>query len=237
MRPHVAQEGPSQVCEGWVSPPLPESSVASPSVSFAPDAPGASRAHVNLALSIEAPDLDEWSLWSAFESLAVQMSKDLPAAASATALDELQERLVDQVCGPKWAPARCLPAPFAPDRTSLGRVDGPPLRRLDTAAGRVELRLWHVGCRACGKVFAPLLVLMDLQGRRTDRLNLDLADFGCPDVVQPKRSTFSIAPASQSHGSGSPVPLAGAVDGWRRRHRHAGTRRGALPPSGRRCPR
>ncbi len=34
---------------------------------------------VNLALSIEAPELGMLS-WSAFESLAVQMSKDLPVA-------------------------------------------------------------------------------------------------------------------------------------------------------------
>lgn len=137
---------------------------------------------INLALSIEAPDLGELSLWSAFESLAVQMSKDLPALALAQALDELQERLIDQVCGPKWAPTRRLPAPFAcpgcgagEDFARKGRRSRP--RRFDTAAGRVEVRLWHVGCRACGKVFAPLLELMDLHGkRRTDRLTLDLAE-------------------------------------------------------------
>lgn len=68
---------------------------------------------VNLVLSIEAPDLDELSSWSAFESLAVQMTKELAGLALAQALDELQERLVDSVCGPKWAPLRGLPAPFA----------------------------------------------------------------------------------------------------------------------------
>lgn len=137
---------------------------------------------VNLALSIEAPDLDEWSSWSAFESLAVQMSEDLPAVALAAALDELQERLVNQVCGPKWSPARGLPAPFAcpgcgagRDFARKGRRTRP--RRFDTSAGKVEVRLWHVGCRECGKVFAPLLELMDLHGkRRTDRLSLDLAE-------------------------------------------------------------
>jgi hypothetical protein len=137
---------------------------------------------INLALSIEAPDLGERSSWSVFESLAVQMSKDIPALALAEALDELQARLVDQVCGPKWAPQRGLPAPFAcpncragEDFARKGRRTRP--RRFDTAAGRVEVRLWHVGCRACGKVFAPLLELMDLHGkRRTDRLTLDLAE-------------------------------------------------------------
>ena len=137
---------------------------------------------INLALSIEAPDLSDVPLWSAFESLAVQMSKELPAVALAAALDELQERLVDQVCGPKWAPVRGLPAPFAcpgcgvaSDFARKGRRTRP--RRFDTAAGRVEVRLWHVGCRGCGKVFAPLLVMLDLQQRRrTDRLSLDLAE-------------------------------------------------------------
>jgi hypothetical protein len=137
---------------------------------------------INLALSIEAPALDEFSSWSAFESLAVQMSEDIPGLAVAEALDELQERLVEQVCGPKWAPQRGLPAPFAcpgcgagADFARKGRRTRP--RRFDTSAGRVEVRLWHVGCRDCGKVFAPLLELMDLRGkRRTDRLSLDLAE-------------------------------------------------------------
>lgn len=137
---------------------------------------------INLALSIEAPMLDEFSSWSSFESLAVQMSEDIPGLALAQALDELQERLIEQVCGPKWAPQRGLPAPFAcpgcgvaEDFVRKGRRTRP--RRFDTAAGRVEVRLWHVGCRSCGKVFAPLLVMMDLHGkRRTDRLSLDLAE-------------------------------------------------------------
>lgn len=137
---------------------------------------------INLALSIGAPALDEFSSWSAFESLAVQMSEDIPVLALAQALDELQERLVERVCGPKWAPQRGLPAPFAcpgcgasSDFARKGRRTRP--RRFDTAAGRVEVRLWHVGCRDCGKVFAPLLVLMGLHGkRRTDRLSLDLAE-------------------------------------------------------------
>ncbi len=137
---------------------------------------------VNLALSIEAPELDELSSWSAFESLAVQMTKKVAGLALAEALNELQERLIDAVCGPKWAPVRGLPAPFAcpgcdarDDFARKGRRTRP--RRFDTAAGRVEVTLWHVGCRACGKVFAPLLVMLDLQQRRrTDRLSLDLAE-------------------------------------------------------------
>jgi len=36
---------------------------------------------INLALSIEAPMLDEFSSWSSFESLAVQMSEDIPGQA------------------------------------------------------------------------------------------------------------------------------------------------------------
>lgn len=137
---------------------------------------------INLALSIEAPALDECSSWPVFESLAVRMSEEVPGLALAEALDELQERLVEQVCGPKWSPKRGLPAPFGcpgcgagEDFARKGRRSRP--RRFDTSAGRVEVRLWHVGCRRCGKVFAPLLELMDLHGkRRTDRLSLDLAE-------------------------------------------------------------
>lgn len=160
---------------------------------------------VNLALSIEAPDLGVLS-WSAFESLVVQMSKDLPAAALAAALDELQERLIDQVCGPKWAPVRGLPAPFAcpgcasaSDFARKGRRTRP--RRFDTAAGRVEVRLWHVGCRECSKVFAPLLVMMDLQGkRRTDRLSLDLAELASQMSFARSASTAESLSARRATG-------------------------------------
>lgn len=137
---------------------------------------------VNLALSIDVPDLDAFASWSAFESLAVQMSKELPAQALARALDELQERLIDGTCGVRWSPVRGLPAPFSCPRCGAGedfarKGRRTRLRRFDTAAGKVEIRLWNVGCRACDKVFAPLLELMDLQGkRRTDRLSLDLAE-------------------------------------------------------------
>ncbi|HZE17058.1 MAG TPA: hypothetical protein VE197_15910 [Mycobacterium sp.] len=106
---------------------------------------------INLALSIEAPDLDGFLSWSGFESLAVQMGEEFPGVALAAALDELQERLIDRVCGPKWAPVRGVPAPFGcpacgagGDFARKGRRTRP--RRFDTAAGRVEVRLWHVGC-------------------------------------------------------------------------------------------
>ncbi len=36
-----------------------------------------------------------------------------------------------------------------------------------------------MGCRGCGRNFAPLLVMLGLSGiRRTDRLSLDLAELG-----------------------------------------------------------
>lgn len=169
---------------------------------------------INLALSIEAPDLDERSLWSAFESLAVQMSKDLPAAALAAALDELQERLIDQVCGPKWAPARGVPAPFScpgcgagSDFARKGRRTR--LRRFDTAAGRIEVRLWHVGCRSCGKVFAPLLVMLDLQQRRrTDRLSLDLAELASQMSFQRSADVAGELSGRKATGGGAHQALA-----------------------------
>jgi hypothetical protein len=52
-------------------------------------------------------------------------------------------------------------------------------RTLHTAAGTVELVLWNVGCRGCGRVFAPPLIMLELSGkRRTDRLTVDLAELG-----------------------------------------------------------
>lgn len=137
-----------------------------------------------LALTIETPLLDVMSSWNVFESLVVQMSRDLPRQALAEALDEAQERLIDSVCGPRWAPVRGLAAPFACPKCQMdkdfarkGKRTRP--RVLHTAAGRVEIILWHVGCRSCGRNFAPLLLMLGLSGkRRTDRLTVDLAELG-----------------------------------------------------------
>ncbi|WP_162802194.1 hypothetical protein [Ornithinimicrobium murale] len=108
-----------------------------------------------LALSIEMPDLDRSSSWNAFESLVVQMGKDLPAQALAWALEEAQVELIDSVCGPRWAPVHGLPAPFAgpkcqatKDFARKGKRTLP--RVLHTAAGKVEIILWHVGCAPVG---------------------------------------------------------------------------------------
>ena len=130
--------------------------------------------------------------WSQVESLMVELGHRAPAEVLALVLDEAQERLVLQVCGPRRAPRAAsgvgagVPAPFAcpgcgiragfvrKGRRSRGR-------KLRTAAGLLTLRVWHVGCTAagCGKVFSPLLVMLGLSGkRRTDRLTLDLAELG-----------------------------------------------------------
>jgi len=112
----------------------------------------------------------------------VQMSREIPLRALEATLADAQERLIDSVCGPRWALARGLPAPFccprcavAEDFVRKGRRTRK--RKLCTAAGTVELVLWHVGCRDCGRVFAPLLEMLGLSGkRRTDRLTVDLAE-------------------------------------------------------------
>src|SRR5664280_1462355 len=137
-----------------------------------------------VALTIEIPSLDASLSWNALESLVVGMSHEVPARALALALDDAQERLLQEACGPRWAPVRCLLAPFAcpgcgarEDFARKGKRTRP--RKLHTAAGTVELILWHVGCRGCGRNFAPLLVILGLSGkRRTDRLSLDLAELG-----------------------------------------------------------
>src|SRR5674536_294522 len=137
-----------------------------------------------VALTIEMPSLDASLSWNALESLVVGMSHEVPARALALALDDAQERLLQEACGPRWAPVRGLLAPFAcpgcgarEDFARKGKWTRP--RKLHTAAGTVELILWHVGCRGCGRNFAPLLVILGLSGtRRTDRLSLDLAELG-----------------------------------------------------------
>jgi hypothetical protein len=44
-----------------------------------------------------------------FES--VQMGKELPGQALASVLEDAQERLIDSVCGPRWAPTPGLATP------------------------------------------------------------------------------------------------------------------------------
>ncbi len=135
-----------------------------------------------LALTAELPELGESLTWSQLEAWAVAMREELPAAALAAALEDLQDRLIDQVCGPKWLPVRDLAAPFGcpgcgvmSDFARKGKRTR--LRRFDTAAGIVQIRLANVGCRSCGRVFAPLLLMLDLSGkRRTDRLMVELAE-------------------------------------------------------------
>src|SRR5674476_1339394 len=137
-----------------------------------------------VALTIEMPSLDASLSWNALESLVVGMSHEVPARALALALDDAQERLLQEAYGPRWAPVRGRLAPFAcpgcgarEDFARKGKRTRP--RKLHTAAGTVELILWHVGCRSCGRNFAPLLVILGLSGKwRTDRLSLDLAELG-----------------------------------------------------------
>src|SRR5674536_350623 len=111
-------------------------------------------------------------------------SRRARARGVALALDDAQERLLQGACGPRWAAVRVRVAPFAcpgcgarEDFARKGKRTRP--RKLHTAAGTVELILWHVGCRGCGRNFAQLLVILGLSGkRRTDRLSLDLAELG-----------------------------------------------------------
>lgn len=134
-----------------------------------------------VALTADLPDLSGLS-WQQLEAWAVAMREQLPAATLAAALEELQGRLIDEVCGPKWLPVRDLPAPFGCPRCGVmsdfaRKGMRSRARRFDTAAGVVRVQLANVGCRACGRVFAPLLLMLDLMGkRRTDRLSVELAE-------------------------------------------------------------
>jgi hypothetical protein len=140
---------------------------------------------ISVTLSAELPDLGEvpGSLrWPQVEAWAVAMRDEAPAAVLSAGLEQVQDTLIDKVCGPRWLPVRNLPAPFAcpgcgvmQDFARKGRRTRP--RRIDTAVGTVLVRLANVGCRDCGRVFAPLLLMLDLsRRRRTDRLAVDLAE-------------------------------------------------------------
>jgi hypothetical protein len=188
-----------------------------------------------LALTAELPELGESLTWSQLEAWAVAMREELPAAALAAALEELQDQLIDQVCGPKWLPVRDLPAPFGcpgcgvmSDFARKGKRTR--LRRFDTAAGIVQIRLANVGCRSCGRVFAPLLLMLDLSGkRRTDRLMVELAElasqmsfaragavaasFGVPGSAGRAHSAVAdLAPLLD--GVGCPEVPGAPTDGW-----------------------
>jgi hypothetical protein len=137
-----------------------------------------------LALTIDTPVLGESLSWNALESCMVDMSHQVPARALALVLEDAQERLIEAVCGRRWTPVPGEGVPFACPGCGTregfvrkGKRTRP--RKLRTAAGTVELIVWHVGCPGCRKVFSPLLVMLGLSGkRRTDRLSLDLAELG-----------------------------------------------------------
>ena len=80
--------------------------------------------------------------------------------------------------GPRVAsPFACPGCQLREDFVRKGKRTRP--RVLHTAAGKVEIVPWHVGCSSCKKVFAPLLLMLGLAGkRRTDRLTVDLAELG-----------------------------------------------------------
>ena len=184
----------------------------------------AATAATTLALTIDMPELSRSVSWNALEALVVQMGKDVPRLALAQALDEAQERLIDGVCGPRWAPVRHRPAPFRCPRCQAGEDFARKGRRsrprvLHTAAGRVELILWHVGCRSCGRVFAPLLLMLGLEGkRRTDRLTVDLAELGTQMSFAraariDRELAGTAATAGQAHGALADVAAILAPEG------------------------
>jgi hypothetical protein len=145
---------------------------------------------MRLALTVDLPVLDGKMSWAGLEALMVELGRRAPARVLALVLDQAQEGLVEQVCGPRRAPRAREgdqdPAPFA--CPGCGARNGfvrkgrrTRARTLRTAAGVLRLRVWHVGCTraGCRKVFSPLLVMLGLSGkRRTDRLTLDLAELG-----------------------------------------------------------
>lgn len=71
---------------------------------------------ISVTLCAEVPELGESPgalSWSMVEAWAVAMREQVPAAALAASLEQVQDQLIDRVCGPRWLPVRGLPAPFA----------------------------------------------------------------------------------------------------------------------------
>jgi hypothetical protein len=184
-----------------------------------------------LSLTIESGVLDARSSWMEFESLAVQMSREVPLRALEETLSEAQERLIDSVRGLRWAPVRGLPAPFACPGCEMAEDfarKGKRIRRrkLHTGAGTVELVLWHVGCRECGRVFAPLLVMLGLSGKR----RTDPAEGGAGHPGQLRTGGGVVPGASRDHRhSGAGAQRAG-------RYRRVADRRRGHPGAGARQP-
>jgi hypothetical protein len=139
----------------------------------------------SFTLSLEVGPIDESASWAQWEALGVALARELPVRALTTLAHEVQQRLLARVCGPRWRPQRHLPAPFTCPREGCGATGDfarkgvrSRLRRLDTAVGTLRLRLANVACRGCGRVFAPLLVLLGIPAnvRRTERLGWRLAE-------------------------------------------------------------
>ena len=136
----------------------------------------------SFTLSLEVDPIADGVSWAQWEALGAALARDLPGRTLEAVAEEYQERLLERVCGARWQPQRRLPAPFAcpgcgaeGDFARKGRRSR--ARRLDTSVGTLRLRLGNVVCRGCERVFAPLLVLLGLEGvRRTDRLGLRLAE-------------------------------------------------------------
>lgn len=165
---------------------------------------------ITLAQTIEAPLFGASSSWSAFESLAVQMSRELPSRALASA--GRCAVAVDRLCllspvGGAWPAAPFGARGAGRGRTSPARGGGPRPRKLHTSAGPVELILWHVGCRSCGRNLVPLLIMLGLSSkRRTDRLGVDLAELGT------QMSLFNGAPHHRRVESSQSLPSTRAAN-------------------------
>lgn len=100
-----------------------------------------------LALVIETPALEAAVSWNGFETLAVQMGKDLPRQALAEALGEAQERLIDVVCGPRWT--RCAAWPHRSPARGVRRAVTSPRRA--GGPGRVPCTPRRARCgSSCG---------------------------------------------------------------------------------------
>ncbi|MGH3983311.1 MAG: hypothetical protein ACRDST_11650 [Pseudonocardiaceae bacterium] len=97
-----------------------------------------------LRLTVEPEMLDTHSCWPEARVVGGQMGRKLPGQALASVLEDAQERLIDSVCGPQWAPVRGFAAPFVCPRCGTAedfvrKSTCTRRRKLRTAVGTVDL--------------------------------------------------------------------------------------------------
>jgi hypothetical protein len=133
------------------------------------------------------------------ESAAVTFARTVPGQLVGHAVEAMTETLLDVVVGPRGRPTPAgeqAEAPWgcpgcASRRGFARRGFRQRARTIESACGEVTLRVAQLGCRGCGRRFAPMLGLLGVRPyqRRTERLS-DLAAGLATEVAYAKASAL-----------------------------------------------